>query len=164
MDVYIHIHICIYLYMYIYKYILSRADRKCVPHGTLPWSECAGPRYTPPRGPLGEGSSVGDPRPGLPGLGGSGRMGNHAPGCVCKHASSGTKSTVILGPNRGPSYGCGGGPKAGWRYLDRVSRLSTLGPHVLWQSGPSVHTLGVQPAEGWAATNSARGALAGPLS
>ena len=145
-------------------YIMSRADRKRVPHGTLPWSECAGPRYTPPRGPLGEGSSVGDPRPGLPGSGGSGRMGNHAPGCVCKHASSGTKSTVILGPNRGPSYGCGGGPKAGWRYLDRVSRLSTLGPHVLWQSGPSVHTLGVQPAEGWAATNSSRGALAGPLS
>ena len=74
------------------------------------------------------------------------------------------QGVINLGPNCGPSYGCGGGPKAGWRYLDRVSRLSTLGPHVLWQSGPSVHTLGVQPAEGWAATNSSRGALAGPLS
>ena len=51
-----------YIYMYIYTYIsiyvytfmyMPRAGFKCDPHGTLPWSECTGHRYTPPRGPRG---------------------------------------------------------------------------------------------------------------
>ena len=64
---------------------------------------------------------------------------------VCKHASSGIKPKVILGPF-GLGYGCGGGPKVGWlKTLDRVWRLKTLWPYVLWQSGPGAHTLGVPP-------------------
>ena len=91
---------------------VPRAGIVCVPHGTLPWTECAGPRYTPPRGPRGEGTSVGDPRPGLPGLGGQGRMGNHAPGW--RDPSSGTKSMGhARGRNASPRMrGHGGGQKA----------------------------------------------------
>ena len=50
MYIYICIYICMHTRVYIYNY-MPRAGFVCVPHGTLPWSECAGPRYTPPRGP-----------------------------------------------------------------------------------------------------------------
>ena len=42
----------------------------------------------------------------------------------------------------------GGSPKAARSYLDCVLRLSASGPRVLRQSGPRVHTLGVQPVGG----------------
>ena len=76
MYIYIYIYVCICIF------IQPRAGFVCVPHGTLLLSECVGPKCTPAHGPLGEGSSMGDPRPALPGLGGSGRMGNRAGRCV----------------------------------------------------------------------------------
>ena len=35
-----------------------------------------------------------------------------------------------------------------WSHLGCVLRLSASGPRVPWQSGPRVHTLGVQPIGG----------------
>ncbi len=57
---------------------MPRAGVKCVPHGSSAVVCVRRPPVRTPMRPL-VGYSGGDPRPGLPGLGGSGRMCKHAP-------------------------------------------------------------------------------------